>query len=98
MERDNVLLKCAVSKCTGVEEAILSTMGFYYLRILPYPAQVTGPVLLIQDMVLEDRIHSVDTYALNKANKEYEAYTSKKNDESLLFWSLCFHAAMKKIK
>lgn len=96
MERDNVL-KCAVLlKCTGVEEAILTTMWFYYLRILPYPAQVTGPVLLIQDMVLEDRIHSVDTYALNKANKEYEAYTSKKNDESLLFWSLCFHAAMKK--
>lgn len=81
MERDNVLLKCAVSKCTGVEEAILSTMGFYYLRILPYPAQVTGPILLIQDLVLEDRIHSVDNYVLNKANKEYEAYTSKKNDE-----------------
>lgn len=81
MERDNVLLKCAVSKCTGVEEAILSTMGFYYLRILPYPAQVTGPSLLIQDLVLDDRIHSVDNYVLNKANKEYEAYTSKKNDE-----------------
>lgn len=81
MERDNVLLKCAVSKCTGVEEAILSTMGFYYLRILPYPAQVTGPILLVQDLVLEDRIHSVDNYVLNKANKEYEAYTSKKNDE-----------------
>lgn len=80
MERDNVLLKCAVSKCTGVEEAILSTMGFYYLRILPYPAQFTGPTLLIQDLVLEDRIHSVDNYVLNKANKEYEAYTSKKND------------------
>uniref|UniRef100_K1Q334 Uncharacterized protein n=1 Tax=Magallana gigas TaxID=29159 RepID=K1Q334_MAGGI len=76
MDRDNVLLKCA-----GVEEAILTTMGIYYLRILPYPAQVTGPILLVQDLVLEDRIHSVDNYVLNKANKEYEAYTSKKNDE-----------------
>lgn len=78
MERDNVLLKCA-----GVEEAMLSVMGFYYLGILPYPAKVTGPILLIQDLELLDRIHSVDTYVLNKANKEYEAYTSKKNDESL---------------
>lgn len=78
MERDNVLLKCA-----GVEQAILSMVWYYYLRLLPYPAQVTGPILLKKDLVLEDRIHSVDTFALNKAGKEYEVNTSKKNIESL---------------
>lgn len=72
-----------LSKCTGAEEAILAMLGFYYLAILPYPAQVTGPLLLLQDLVLEDKIHSEDTHALNKARKEFEAYASKKNEESL---------------
>uniref|UniRef100_K1P1T5 Uncharacterized protein n=1 Tax=Magallana gigas TaxID=29159 RepID=K1P1T5_MAGGI len=72
MERDNVL-----SKCTGAEEAILAMLGYYYLGILPYPAQVTGPLLLLQDLVLEDKIHSGDTNVLNKAKKEFAAYASK---------------------
>lgn len=78
MERDNVL-----SKCTEAEEAILAMLGYYYLGILPYPAQVTGPLLFLQDLVLEDKIHSWDTNVLNKAKKEFEAYASKKNEESL---------------
>lgn len=78
MERDNVL-----SKCTGAEEAILAMLGYYYLGILPYPAQVTGPLLLLQDLVLEDKIHSGDTNVLNKAKKEFAAYASKTNEESL---------------
>lgn len=78
MERDNVL-----SKCTGAEEAILAMLGHYYLGILPYAAQVTGPLLFLQDLVLEDKIHSADTNVLNKAKKEFEAYASKKNEESL---------------
>lgn len=38
---------------------------------------------LLQDLVLEDKIHSADTNALNKAKKEFEAFASKKNEESL---------------
>lgn len=69
MERDNALLKCTRA------EAILALMEFYHLGILPYPAQVTGPLLL-----LHDRIQSAVTNPLNKAKEEFETYTSKKKE------------------
>lgn len=56
MKKNNVLFKCG-----GAEEAIFSMMGFYYLGILTYPSQVTAPLLLLQDFVLEDIIQSADT-------------------------------------
>lgn len=75
MERDNALLKCTRA------EAILALMEFYHLGILPYPAQVTGPLLLLQEFVLHDRIQSAVTNPLNKAKEEFKTYTSKKKND-----------------
>lgn len=67
-------------KCTRAE-AILRMMKFDQLGILPYPAQVTVPILLLQEFVLQDRIQRANT--LNKTKKKFETNTSKKKNDSL---------------
>lgn len=73
-------------KCTRVE-AILRMMKFDQLGILPYSAQVTVPILLLQEFVLQDRIQRADTNTLNKAEKKFETNTSKKKNNS---WTVFF--------
>lgn len=58
-------------------------MKFDQLGILPYSAQVTVPILLLQEFVLQDRIQRADTNTLNKAEKKFETNTSKKKNNSL---------------
>lgn len=67
-------------KCMRAE-AILRMMKFDQLGI--YPAQVTVPILLLQEFVLQDRIQRADTNTLNKAKKKFETNTSKKKNDSL---------------
>lgn len=69
-------------KCMRAE-AILRMMKFDQLGILPYPAQVTVPILLLQEFVLQDRIQRADTNTLNKNKKKFETNTSKKKNDSL---------------
>lgn len=69
-------------KCTRAE-AILRMMKFDQLGILPYSVQVTVPILLLQEFVLQDRIQRADTNTLNKAEKKFETNTSKKKNNSL---------------
>lgn len=69
-------------KCTRAE-AILRMMKFDQLGILPYSAQVTVPILLLQEFVLQDRIQRADTNTLNKSEKKFETNTSKKKNNSL---------------
>lgn len=77
-------------KCTRAE-AILRMMKFDQLGILPYSAQVTVPILLLQEFVLQDRIQRADTNTLNKAEKKFETNTSKKKNDSLdsFFLNFC---------
>lgn len=77
-------------KCTRAE-AILRMMKFDQLGILPYSAQVTVPILLLQEFVLQDRIQRADTNTLNKAKKKFETNTSKKKNDSLdsFFLNFC---------
>lgn len=77
-------------KCTRAE-AILRMMKFDQLGILPYSAQVTVPILLLQEFVLQDRIQRADTNTLNKAEKKFETNTSKKKNNSLdsFFLNFC---------
>lgn len=67
-------------KCTRAE-AILRMMKFDQLGILPYPAQVTVPILLLQEFVLQDRIQRADTNT--KTKKKFETNTLKKKNDSL---------------
>lgn len=69
-------------KCMRAE-AILRMMKFDQFGILPYPAQVTVPILLLQEFVLQDRIQRADTNTLNKTKKKFETNTSKKKNDSL---------------
>lgn len=77
-------------KCMRAE-AILRMMKFDQLGILPYSAQVTVPILLLQEFVLQDRIQRADTNTLNKAEKKFETNTSKKKNDSLdrFFLNFC---------
>lgn len=67
-------------KCMRAE-AILRMMKFDQLGI--YPAQVTVPILLLQEFVLQDRIQRADTNTLIKTKKKSETNTSKKKNDSL---------------
>lgn len=50
---------------------------------MPYPAPVTGLLLLLQEFVLHDRIQSEVTNPLNKAKEEFVTYTLKKKNDLL---------------
>lgn len=78
MERED-----AIFKCKDAEEAILALLGLYYLGSLPYPPQITGPLLLLQHLVLEDKVHSGDLPTLQKARKEFTAYKERSESHSL---------------
>lgn len=75
-------------KCMRAE-AILRMMKFDQLGI--YPAQVTVPILLLQEFVLQDRIQRADTNTLIKTKKKSETNTSKKKNDSLdsFFLNFC---------
>lgn len=75
MEKDNAQMHESRSN--------LRMMKFDQLGILPYSAQVTVPILLLQEFVLQDRIQRADTNTLNKAEKKFETNTSKKKNNSL---------------
>lgn len=75
-------------KCMRAE-AILRMMKFDQLGILPYPAQVTVPILLLQEFVLQDRIQRADTNTLNKAKKKFETSKKKNNSLDSFFFNFC---------
>lgn len=55
--------------------------GICPIKVSLYPAQVTVPILLLQEFVLHNRIQRAYTNPLNKAKKKFE--TSKKKNNSL---------------
>lgn len=69
-------------KCMRVE-AILRMMKFDQLGILPYPAQVTVPILLLQEFVLQDRIQRADTNTLQR--------------KRMIHWTFLFYLLLKVI-